>query len=102
MKTRKVAFFNIILQGCENVDEMKACLTNLLPFIHELQPIERKEDLTTERFCFLDDLQISETGEYNKLLFKSARHSYRAPLLDRDTIDERPFIWAPPTTTSPR
>jgi len=21
MKTRKVAFFNIILQGCENVDE---------------------------------------------------------------------------------
>lgn len=89
MKKRKVAFYSIILQGCENVGEMKACLINLLPFIHELRPIDRKEDLTTDRFCFLDDLQISDTGEYNKLLFKSARHSYRAPLLDRDTIGER-------------
>ena len=89
MKKRKVAFFNIILQGSENVSEMKVCLANVLQYIHSLQPVERKEDLSSERFCFLDNLQVTEGGEYSKLLFKSARHSYRAPLLDRDTIGER-------------
>lgn len=89
MKTRKVAFFNIILQGCENVGEMKACLANILQYIHGLQPIERKDDLSSERFCFLDDLQVTDMGEYSKLLFKSARHSYRAPLLDKETISAR-------------
>ncbi len=89
MKKRKVAFYNIILQGSEDVSEMKVCLANMLQYIHSLQPIDRKEDLSSERFCFLDDLQVTDMGEYSKLLFKSARHSYRAPLLDRDTIGER-------------
>lgn len=33
MKKRKVAFYNIILQGSEDVSEMKVCLANMLQYI---------------------------------------------------------------------
>ncbi len=89
MKKRKVAFYNIILRGSEDVNEMKAGLVRVLQYIHSLLPVERKEDLTPERFCYLDALQITGDGVYSKLLFKSARHSYRAPLLDKVTISAR-------------
>ena len=70
MKKRKVAFYSIILQGSEDVSEMKVSLANMLQYIHSLQPIDRKEDLSPERFCFLDDMQVTDMGEYSKLLFK--------------------------------
>lgn len=89
MKKRKVAFYSIILQGCDRIDEVKTNFSNLLSYINGLEPINRKIDLSSERFCFMDNMQVFESGEYTRILFKSAKHSYRAPLLDRETIDER-------------
>lgn len=89
MKKRKVTFYDIIFQGCDSINETKIYLSNLLTFIQGLTPCDRKVDLHSERFCFMDNLQTDDSGEYYRILFKSARHSYRAPLLDRVTINER-------------
>ncbi len=89
MKKRKVAFFSVILKNGNSIAETKVCLSVLLPFIQSLPLIDKKVDLPSERFCIMDNLQISDSGEYYRILFKSARHSYRAPLLDRETILER-------------
>ena len=89
MKKRKVAFFSVILKNGNSIAETKVCLSALLPFIQSLSLIDKKVDLPSERFCIMDNLQVSDSGEYYRILFKSARHSYRAPLLDRETIHER-------------
>lgn len=90
MKKRKVAFYSIRFQEQNNnIDEVKTSLSNLLSYINGLAPIDRKIDLSLEKFCFMDKMKVFDSGEYTRILFKSAKHSYRAPLLDRETIDER-------------
>ncbi len=89
MKKRKITFFKIIFQGSNNITEAKNYLSNLLNFIQSKSPYDKKVDLPSDRFCFMDNIQKTVSDEYFRILFKSAKHSYRAPLLDRETINER-------------
>lgn len=45
--------------------------------------------MTSDKIAFLDSYIIEDEGNLIKLLFKSAKHSYRAPLIDKNTVIER-------------
>ena len=53
--------------------------------------MDRKQDVNNEKFAFLDNINYDTTSEYHtmQILFKSAKHSYRAPLLDKNTVESR-------------
>lgn len=95
MQKRKIGFY--WLHNVEKIDNeevfhnLNNILPNLLNFICNKEKIDRKYDLSEDKFCFIEGSEIE--GENDnivvKILFKSARHSYRAPLLNRNTIEER-------------
>jgi hypothetical protein len=49
----------------------------------------KKQDISDDRICFLDFFEYNEDACQLKMLFKSAKHSYRAPLLNRNTVEAR-------------
>lgn len=95
MQKRKIGFYwihNIKKIGNEYVfHNLKSILPNLLDFICNKEKIERKHDLSEDKFCFIESSEMEGENDNTvvKILFKSAKHSYRAPLLNRNTIEER-------------
>lgn len=63
----------------------------MLDYLCQLSRIERKQDISSEKFAFIDSYseEVIEGCVVRTLLFKSARHSYRAPLLNRNTVVAR-------------
>ncbi len=61
----------------------------LLSFLQSKTRVERKQDITSDKIAFLDSYIIEDEGNLIKLLFKSAKHCYRAPLIDKNTVIER-------------
>lgn len=93
MDKKKVGFFSIQLSFTENEEEQFSNVNDSLPpllsYICELNKINRKHELTSEKFCFIDSCNYNEHGKIAELLFKSAKHSYRAPLIDKNTVESR-------------
>lgn len=90
MSTKKVLFFNLTKVHIEDPEESSSgrdC-KDIFDYIIGIRPIAgRQYDLTESKFCRLE--RITETNRIQKLLFKSATHKYRAPLLDRNSGNER-------------
>lgn len=88
---RKVSYNFIYLQKGDSSVGCFEQLTKILAFISSMQEVKRKWDISNERFAFLARMTQEEKNGYRIvcLLFKSAKHSYRAPLLDKDTVKER-------------
>lgn len=89
---RKVGFFYLTFHrsaDSESTNEIKDELFRVLNFITPKSRKFRKQDISDERFCFLDSMEFHDETEVLKLLFKSAKHSYRAPLLNKNTVEER-------------
>lgn len=89
IRKRKIGFNYLILQTEENGLEIKTELKRIFDFILVQEKVARKIDLSTNKFCFLESSELSDDEIIQKVVFKSAIHSYRAPLLDRETVDER-------------
>ena len=64
-------------------------LIRLTRYISSLPKKIKKQDIDKDRFCFLDEVTYNEEENVITLLFKSAKHSYRAPLINKNTIEER-------------
>ena len=89
MAQRKVGFFYLhSVNGEVNLD-VQENLLRLLSFIDRLTNTQKKRDITRDKICFLDSYDYNENNHIVKILFKSAIHSYRAPLLNRNTIELR-------------
>ena len=89
MAQRKVGFFYLhSVNGEVNLD-VQENLLRLLSFIDGLTNTQKKRDITRDKICFLDSYDYNENNHIVKILFKSAVHSYRAPLLNRNTIELR-------------
>lgn len=93
MDKRKIGFFYLHLSSKENVEDIRNA-ENSLPLLVKYicglsKKIDRKYELTQEKFCFIDSFEFNEQTKCMELLFKSAKHSYRAPLLNKNTILER-------------
>lgn len=89
MEKRRIGFFNLYCIEGEKTLNIIYNLTKTLRFIASQTNKLKKKDLSDDRICFLDSYNYDEEQGLIKVLFKSAKHSYRAPLLNRNTIESR-------------
>ena len=89
MEKRRIGFFNLYSINGENTLNVVENLTKTLRFVANQTNKLKKKDLSDDRICFLDFYNYNEEQGLIKVLFKSARHGYRAPLLNRNTIESR-------------
>jgi hypothetical protein len=91
MPNKKVLFFQLTKKenGFEHLDpDIRDELQDLLNFILARDPIDRQWNIGENKFCRLEDVAAIGTDAMN-ILFKAAKHNYRAPLMHRHTGDER-------------
>ena len=84
-KKRKIGFYYLTLNN-EDLN-VYSHLENLLDKISNLNKLKKKFNLKNDRFCFLD--KKSDNGQNLQIVFKSAKHNFRSPLLDSVTLTER-------------
>lgn len=93
MQKRKISFNWLHLSKKVNEEEVFENVENILPTflenICQLDRVQRKYDLTRDKFCFIESCSFDVSTHCAELLFKSAKHSYRAPLIDKNTVEER-------------
>lgn len=64
-------------------------LIKLFVFLTNKTRLERKRDIAKDKIVFLDTCTSDKVKALLKLRFKSAKHSYRAPLINKNTVEER-------------
>ena len=93
MQKRKISFnwlhITKIVNGVDVFTNVESILPVYLEYICQFDKVQRKHDLTKDKFCFIESYRFDTTAHYVELLFKSAKHSYRAPLIDKNTVEER-------------
>lgn len=85
-KKRKISFYYL---NVENNLDAHVALTSTLERILEADVVSRKHDITENKIGFIDMFLYNETTSSFRILFKSAKHSFRPPLIDRITVTER-------------
>lgn len=86
-KPRKIGFYYLTLTS-GNTDVEKA-LNETLDNINRLAKVDRNITIKNPKFGFLDSLNTNSQNTIHKIIFKSASHSFRPPLVHRNTILER-------------
>lgn len=86
---RKVGFYHIVLNTEQEDYQISHELDKILSFIGGQESITKKADLSAEKFCLLESCLYDSQTLVHRVVFKSAVHSYRAPLLDRELVTER-------------
>ncbi len=93
MQKRKISFnwlhLSSMVENEEVFTNVESNLLALLSYISALPKIQRKYNLTKDKFCFIESFSFEDNSQCVELLFKSAKHSYRAPLLDKNTVEAR-------------
>lgn len=89
MAQRRIGFFYLHCTEGENTLNIEENLLKVLRFIGGQSNRAKKKDVSDDRFCFLDSYEYDEDNHLLRILFKSARHSYRAPLINRNTVESR-------------
>lgn len=93
MQKRKISFNWLHLSKKVNGEEVFENVESILPifleYICRLDRVHRKYDLTRDKFCFIESYSLDASTHCAEILFKSAKHSYRAPLIDKNTVEER-------------
>lgn len=89
MAKRKIGFYYLFLKNGDLDLPVWSNLTRLLDFLMIQSRLNRKQDIPGDKIAFLDSYNSDEDGILLKLCFKSAKHSYRAPLIDKNTVEER-------------
>ena len=92
MKTvkKKIGFYYLVLKDDGGL-ELSAhdVLIKLFVFLTNKTRLERKRDIAKDKIVFLDTCTSDKVKALLKLRFKSAKHSYRAPLINKNTVEER-------------
>lgn len=88
-KKRKIGFYYLILSVNANNVEIKDVLNPLLAHISKLNKVDKKKNISEKKFGLLDSINSNRHRTNHKLLFKSATHSFRPPLIDKTTVLER-------------
>ena len=89
MAKRRVSFFYLHCAVGEETLNIEENLLRVIRFVGSQTNRTKKRDISDDRFCFLDWFEYDEDRNLLKILFKSARHSYRAPLINRNTVESR-------------
>lgn len=88
MAKRKIGFYFILYKKGDMERSAWTPTLTVCKFLSALEKSNRKKDLDGNKFGFISEIS-TDGDETASILFKSARHSYRAPLLDRNTVEER-------------
>ncbi|SMC87234.1 hypothetical protein [Cellulophaga tyrosinoxydans] len=86
-KTRKIGFYYLTLASGDTTVEN--ALNETLDYINSLSKVDRNRTIKNPKFGFLDNINSNAQNTKHKIIFKSASHSFRPPLVHRDTIAER-------------
>ena len=93
MQKRKISFnwlhLSSMVENEEVFTNVESNLLALLNYISELPKVQRKYNLSKDKFCFIENFNFDDNSQCVELLLKSAKHSYRAPLLDKNTVEAR-------------
>lgn len=91
MAKRKISYNYLFLKMGDFEQPIETALETVLNYIISKEKVDRKQDVNNEKIAFLDNVNYDTTSEYHtmQILFKSAKHSYRAPLLDKNTVESR-------------
>lgn len=93
MQKRKIGFYWLHIVNNNGEEEtfynVESYLPCLLEFMCNLEKVSRKLNINNDKFCFIDFSSYAEDTHSSTLLLKSAKHSYRAPLLDKNTVEAR-------------
>ena len=89
MANRKIGFYFLSLRQRDFEFPIKDSLIQLLNYLQERTRLERKQDIGEDKIVFLDSCTQEGDDNLLKLLFKNAKHSYRAPLINKNTVEER-------------
>jgi len=92
-KTRKVSFSTVIRRKWNTGDEEPFLeISDTVKFVLSLKKKERQFDMKENKFCLLQTGKSEKDKDGNTLIsgfFKSARHTFRPNLIDRNTGEER-------------
>lgn len=88
MAKRKIGFYFIFFKKGDLELSAWDPIMTVCNYLTTLEKSIRKKDLEGNKFGFISEV-TSEGDDLTSILFKSAKHSYRAPLLDRNTVEER-------------
>lgn len=86
-KTRKIGFYYLTLVSGDTTVEN--AFNETLNYINSLSKVDRNRTIKNPKFGFLDNVNSNTQNTKHKIIFKSASHSFRPPLVHRDTIAER-------------
>jgi|SRR5690606_203099 len=86
-KIRKIGFYYLTLISGDTTIE--TALKQTLNYIENLSKVDRNRTIKSPKFGFLDTINSNTQNTIHKIIFKSASHSFRPPLVHRDTIAER-------------
>ena len=91
MKTvkKKIGFYYLVLKDGDLELSAHDVLIRLFDFLTYKTRLERKLDIAKDKIVFLDTCTSDRVKALLKLRFKSAEHSYRAPLINKNTVKER-------------
>lgn len=90
MAKHQIAYYIIEYKYDDNTTgNLVDMLSRVLTYIHGLEKVQRKRNdfSNQDKFAYLSD--SSNANNIFKVTLKSASHSYRAPLIHRDTLSER-------------
>lgn len=90
MAKRIISFYTLQFINGEEVLPIKDILLSITNHIVNLDRVHRKLDMPDEKFGYLENSTFIDEGRLCRILLKSAKHSYRAPLVDKNTMGERP------------
>lgn len=90
MAKRNICFYTLQFINGEEVLPIKDILQPLTNYIVALKRVDRKLDMLDEKFGYVENSTFIKEGRLCQMLLKSAKHSYRAPLVDKNTMGERP------------
>lgn len=90
--TRKIGFYSMQIVSRNDASEVfdVSKLREIVNYIVSLAREDRKWDATKRKFFFLSDVNvIPNNHNVETWIFKGAEHSYRPPLLNSNTLQER-------------
>jgi len=88
-KKRKIGFYYLTSKDNDEEINIPDSLNQLLIDLNELNKTDKNRIIKGHKFGLLDNINSNRGRTRHKLLFKSATHSFRPPLIDKETADER-------------
>ncbi len=90
IKPRNISFYSIKEWHNEpNGKVYPSTLTTIIEFIKKHTKINRKYNINVDKFCLIESASSHLEDGYYEIIVKSAKHSYRPPLINRKTTAER-------------